>query len=485
VVDYFAAFLFSEPLTYDAKLPGSESAIDADEYYRLFAEDVDGSGTDLIPFLRDRFTEACVKQSAWWILDFPAPSEEAPRDLAEYRKLGLGDVTLRPFAREQILDWQRDERGNLLWLVAHEMCTIKDAPGADRLIQERWWILDRETVTLYGVEYDKNRPPNDHDTIEKLYVRSHPCGRVPAVQLELPKGLWIANRVADAQIEHFRLTAANSWNIKQTCYSMPVFKLQSNGEGHIPPTMGAGYFIAIGTEESADWIAPPTSHLDTVGQEIRYQKDELFRIVHQMSLGVDNNAATVGRSAASKIADAEAIRVILRSYGEEVREALEDTLDLVSMARGNRLEWAVEGLESFNSLDPEILIDLLERALAIGIPSKAFKVEAKSRAAEALLPGLGSEDQKVIREEIESGVDEEDEKESHEHEVGLSLAHAAAMAANGGTDEAAAGSRAGEDSATDARSGGGAPVAATAKNQASKSRRNRGRRRRAAPSDSV
>lgn len=420
VVDYFAALLFAHELTTTPTRGDGGEEAEAPEWAADFEPDCDGSGANLLDFIRDAFVDALIKRTGLWRLDFPDSYGSSP-DRATADRNGATDVRLARVKREQLLDCERDERGRLLWAVVHKGDRPRATPDDERnTTRHRWWVLTRKTAARYEAFVKDGEQLSPESDIRPVAEVTHNLGEVPLISLDVGDGLWVANRLESAQLEHFRLSSANGWSMRQTCYAMPLYKVE-DPQSWRPPKHGAGFYLALGKDEDGGWMAPPTAHIEAVQAEVKAQKDEVFRLVSQMSLGVDNNAAAVGRSAESKAADAEAIQVVLRAYGSKVRDALKLTLELLSKARGDDLSWVVEGLDRFETLDPDVLIELLETALAIDIPSNAFKVEAKVRAALALLPGLDKATRDQIREEITEGVeDEEDDEEiepdsSHHH----------------------------------------------------------------------
>ena len=160
----------------------------------------------------------------------------------------------------------------------------------------------------------------------------------------------------------------------------------------------------------------------------------------------------MGRSAESKQADAEAIRVILCAYGAKVSEAIERTYDLISQARGDELQWDVSGLDRFDTIDPEVLVPLLKELLDINVPSETWTVEALTRTALAMVPGLDQQKKAQILAEIQAGVPERQSKKDDEHEAEMALAHAAART---NADQAGTGARAREDARSPADGVGG------------------------------
>jgi hypothetical protein len=406
VIDYLAAQLFSVAPQYKV------TAGTTPEWFEKFEDNCDGRGTNLSELLRSVMVDALVHKTATLQLEFPrnygaaASRYDADRD-------GATGVVLRPVERQNLVDWECDDQGNLLWLISYESRKPRESPQAARdATRHTWRVLTRETSQTYQVDVPSNDYLRDESNIDTVADVAHALGVVPAVQLTVPDGLWVANRLESPQLEHFRLSAGNSWSIKRTCYAMPVFKVAPDWE---PPTMGAGYYLKIGPEDDAKYLAPPVDHLSVSTDETKAQKDEIFRIVTQMSLGVDNNAAAVGRSGKSKLADAEAMAITLGSYARLLKDATKTALNLVSRARGDDIQWTVEGLDKYETLDPETLIALLKDAG--DIPSRQFKIESAYRKAVGLLPGLTEQVKADIYEEIEDGVDEEQDAENELQEL--------------------------------------------------------------------
>lgn len=429
IVDYFTALLFASPILYKAELAGSE--VDNPEWFDRFLEDCDGNGSDLVDFLRLRTADAMVKRRGWWMLDFPDNYGTA-QSKADAEKDGSVWIALRGLQAEQVLDCGRDRRGRLLWAIVHQVECPRETPddGRDEDVHT-WHVLDRERVRIFEARTDKGSRLDEQKDATLVSEITHGLGDVPLVELDVQDGLWVANRLYDAQVEHFRLSSGLSWNIKRTCYAMPVFRIEDPEQFSRVQKMGAGYYLMLGKDEDMDWKGPPSAHLSVTREEIRSQKDEIFRLVTQMSLGVENNAASVGRSAESKVVDAEAIQVVLRSYGALVRDAVKKTLNLIGRARGEEFAWTVEGLDKFDTVPAETLVELLREAIDIGIPSKTFMAEAKFRAAMGLIPGIDQKTRDEIKTEIEQGLNEE---ENTEREL-IGLARRVGATAGGGPEE--------------------------------------------------
>jgi hypothetical protein len=409
IIDYFASFLFGSSLIMRAKRDGKD--IKPDPFYAAFKEDCDGDDNDIHLFLRLRVIEALTKRCAWWLVEMPPappdgdPAAEKPTSLAEWKDKGLDKGRVRAISADQLLDWEVDDDGHLVWAIVLSVKVVRPKPTDLReMVIERYDVYDRETVERFELVYDKRKRPAKNIDVPSKGKRPHGFSRVPLVSVDCGEALWLANRVASPQLEHFRLSCAQGWGIRRTCYAMPVFNLEDQTK---PPVMGAGYYIMLGLKEKMEWGSPPATPYEAIATEVKSQKDEIYRVVHQMAMGVDNNAAAVGRSAESKEIDSAAVRVVLEALGKIVRESVERTYDLLSEARGDDHEWAVSGLDNFANAS---LSDLVAAALGIttvDIPSPTFHREWAKRLAGAAVPDVDQSVKDTIAKEIDANITDE------------------------------------------------------------------------------
>lgn len=408
IVDYFASQLMAAPLTIRASDRESGETVEAfDQFYSDFKEDVDGRGKDLIDLARDAFRTALIKGKCWLIAALPSNGGRAPRTRAEWEASSLGAVRATKLEPEHVLDWEHGEDGSLLWALTYEESRPRSSLTDSRArIRGTWRFYDAETVETFQLSWDPSRDNLTPDTeVPSIGREPHGFARVPLVCIEPPRGLWLMNRVAEAQVEHFRLSAGLGWAIRRTCYAMPVFKL-TGGANTGGPQMGAGYFLTIGAQDDVVWAAPPSQPFEVIAKEAKAQKDEIYRVAQQMAQGVENNAAAIGRSAQSKSADTASTEICLVAYGAIVREAIEKLYNLVAQGRGDTVKFRIGGLDRFNLSDPSIAVENAGKAEALAVPSVTFRKELLMSTAEALMPSLSQDKKDAIRREIEEGVTE-------------------------------------------------------------------------------
>jgi hypothetical protein len=423
IIDYFTSMLFVSKPVLKAKAAGAKDATaDPGEYWSKLREDCDGGGTDIDSLYKATLTRAMVERTGWLRLHQPTDGGPISGTAADFERRKLGECWIEHVDGEAVLDWELDDSGRLLFAVTHKLEARRTSVSSKRdQVVETWQWLTPSAVETFQLSYPKDKPPESTTEVPSLGSVPHTFGAVPLVCLDLPPALWVANRLRSPQLAHFRKLNAQSWSLSCTAYAMPVAKVRDPA-AFAEAAQGAGYGIVIGTEEDWSWEAPPNGHFAALDTEIKAEKDELFRIANQMALGVENNAAAIGRSAESKASDAESTRVVLTAFSRKVKETIEFTLELISRARGEKLKWSVEGLDDFAALDLTAFLEQLTLAKgAGGIPSRTFEIQSKTRLAEALLPDLDEEVKATIRQEIKDGAVDPVEQRDLEQAAALAV----------------------------------------------------------------
>lgn len=454
IVDYYVAWLFSA--NFDIRGTDSESGeaiAKLDDFYSNWKEDV-GNDTDLTAFLRERFTQTLVKGASHWLIEFPDDGGLVPQSAYEFHARGLGNAKLRKVECEQVYDWECNEgTDDLAWVILHDLKVPRKDPrsGPRNQIIETWTIYDATNVETFQCVYVVGKRPQPQTDIPSQGLKPHGAQQVPLVTMAVPEGLAVIDRTKEAALANFRLSAALEWGIKRTCYAMPVFKTDDDEK---PPIMGTGYYVQIGKDESYEWAAPPTAHLDVTSKEKDSAREEIYRITHQLALSVDNTkAAAVGRSGESKEMDALATRVVLNAFGACVKSAVEKSYEILSDGRGDtEISFSIEGLDSFDTQGVAVLIDNAVKAQPLSIPSKTYKKEVKTRVALAMIPDADQSVKDQVRKEVDEGV--ENEPDVDPDVLAAAQAHMAASKIIGGADAGTGSDDANSKQTGDRRAGG-------------------------------
>jgi len=404
LVNLFASWLFTDEPEVEPHTQDGEK-VEPDAFYSRFCEDCDGLGTDDDAFLRARIVDSLVDDCAFWQVCFPKPGS-TPESLAEWEQQGVGRATLRPIKARNVINWRRAKRetdgqpGRLLWLLEYqrdeELLEITDA---DVTVTETWtlWRADGQHKR-WSWSFPQSKPRKSNEDVPEIEAPYDPTGSLPIVDLCLPHELRLVEHLSSAQLEHFRKRCALSWGMDRTCYVMPVLKTKAR---KTPPRMGAGYYLQLGTDESLEWPAPPSTPYDTIGGYIATLKDEIHRVAIAMAQGVDNNAAAIGRSGDSKQADANATEKVLFALGKFVVLVWERTLDLVSLGRGDAYQWTARGMDEYSIADVGTLVEQAVSAELLKIQSPTFQREMQTRLALATLgDGTDEATRNAIKQEI-------------------------------------------------------------------------------------
>ncbi len=203
IVDYFVTWLFTGRIEYRTKDgPVATDVHEPPEWFASFKADVDTLGTGLSEFLRDRMCDAMVKRRAWMLVDFPT-AETPAESLADFRARGLDRGYLVALDFEDVIDWEVDENGSLLWAMIKRRDLRRTNPLASRdTVTDSWTLYTREEWTRWKVTYEKGKEPKPDDLIP--FAASGPIGtpgKVPLVHVCLPKGLWVMNRPYSPALE--------------------------------------------------------------------------------------------------------------------------------------------------------------------------------------------------------------------------------------------------------------------------------------------
>lgn len=393
IVDFFAAQLFAAPFMVRS------SSLEIDPYYASVKEDADGLGTDLAQLMRARFVSSLVSGWAWVLAEMPDDGGEPVDNLATHKARGLGDARVKGLDASDVIDWEVGDDGLLDWAIVYSIKLRRPSPEETRSIYtETWDVYDRENVRTYQLEYDPKRKPKDKTEVPLIKERSHRFNRVPLVRFSLPEGLHLMGRCADAQIEHFQLSCALGWALRRSAFPLGIWNLKDKDS---KPSAQPGMGIAIGVDESFEWVETTGASVSVLQEEIKAQRDEIHRVASQMSNSVDNTAASIGRSGDSKMADAEASEVCLHAYGDVVKSTVEDIFELISDARGDTdVRFSIEGMSVFNLESIVSSLNNIKAAEELKIESPTLRAELSYKAADLLLPDASQVIKDKIRAEI-------------------------------------------------------------------------------------
>lgn len=395
ILDYFRHNLFAE----EPQIRPCDGDTPPD-WWPEFSENASGSDKSFVDFVRDVWLDVMICRRAGWLIGLNTDVTGAKGKA----------VTLTPYPAEQIYDWERDDSGELLWVVLGTKQTYREFPK-DRVQTETFTYLDRESWKTWEIIRQKD---GDQE-LNIIGEGTYDLERVPFEMIELPEGLWIADKLAAPCTDMFnkqvRLTNAQLLG----CIMQPFLK--SGDQNAQSRVFGEGELLRLrsadptgGGEEDFGWKSPDTAPLQFIAEQIKEQKDELYRICHMMSLAVDSKAVSaIARSGASKIEDRKAELNMLVAFGGYVSAAMMRTANLISEIQGDGTDWEIDGFKNFtvSSLDEEIQIAALAKTMQFKSRTANEKLELK--VINRLLDFVDERTKETIEQETKDGYDQEEE----------------------------------------------------------------------------
>ncbi|MBI1356548.1 MAG: DUF4055 domain-containing protein [Acidobacteria bacterium] len=398
-IDWYAATLFRTE-------PGMELCTEdpaAKQFFRDFLADSDRCGTSLFELTKHTFIDALVYGSSYALIDFPRV-DSAARNRAEEDECGLSRAYLTRVSPLELVNWREDERGELDWAVVKTERVFQeslDDPATVR--EERWSYYDR---TDYRV-FVRRRREGEGDApgagqIELVSEGRHALAeleRTPLVRMKVSDGLWLANKAALLQQEHFNKSNALGWALHMGLFAMPVIYSEREWQ----QIVGEAYYIQLGPEDRFGWTEPEGKVFEIAAENLDRLKDEIYRVCYLMTQSAGREARNLGQSGASKKRDFAVTHEVLRSYAKTIKEFLRQTLALTAKARQDEIAFEISGLDDFDSPDLREEVETAGLLRELKLASPRLEKEASKRVALRYLEGASQKMKDLVLEEIEQG----------------------------------------------------------------------------------
>ncbi len=328
IVDWYAATLVRrEP---DLEFTGTNDR--AKEFLAHFAQNCDQRGTTLTQFFKQQITEALVCGKSYVVVDFPKAQGQA-RTRADEDASGLSRAYLMPYGAEELINWSYDAKGELEWVVIRTSWLKQDSVRSSGWKREKRWIYyDRERFEIYA------RRDGDATPIELVDEGRHGfagIGRVPVFELSVSEGLWLTNKIALLQLEHFNKSNALGWALTMGLFAMPV--IYSDREFN--QITGESYYIQLGPDDRFGWTEPSGNVYQIAADNLTRLKDEIYRVSYLMQQASGASAgAAVGAEPAVGLqrhaGDSAGVR--RRGEGLDAQRAVGDCGGAAGRAGGGR-----------------------------------------------------------------------------------------------------------------------------------------------------
>lgn len=414
LIDFIVAALSSDPLTVEAEpeLPS---------WYKEFFKETSRPGGKKVPidqFMRKQIRTALICRRAWTLVDLPRldaeSDEDLPKSLAEQEQAGALDAYLCAIEPENVVDWEEDEDGRILWaIVLNKTQRRKGLTGDRSVTREEYTYYDSTSWARYAIEYTKGKEPTEETPVPFEDGDTHSFGVAPLVPLELDAGLWAMAKVEQLAVAHFNTTSALLWGEKRSLFQFLVMNLADEASAPLADPnrsqqrIGPGRAWVGSEKDTVGYVGPDAAPFMFALEHLNNMRDEMHRVLHSMAQSVDNSGAALQRSGASKAQDQAVTTVVLKALGTNVREHADSVMQMVERGRdeADKYEHVIHGLEEFDNMSIEAFLEEAATLEEIDIPSETFHRRYKySLAKRALGPGAEDEDLDAIREELEENI---------------------------------------------------------------------------------
>ena len=394
IIDWYAATLFRrEPtLTFD----GNDDS--ARQFYSEFADDCDLRGSTLSDFFRRQTIEALVAGRGFIVIDFPDLGRKA-KNRAEEDKLGLSRAYLCEYPAESLVNWQRNERGEFDWVVLKTERRVDEAGAGEWVIKRRWMYYGREEFQIY----DQIERGGHAGSVELVKQGLHGLAKkkvVPVVEFGFGDGMWLMNKAASLQLEHFNKSNALGWALTMGLFAMPV--VYSDREWQ--ECVGESYYLQLGPQDRFGWTEPEGHVYEVAMQNIDRLKEEIYRVCYVVNQALGSQSKTTQLTGLSKQRDYQITQEVLRGFGDRVKDTLKKILRMISGAREDGVLIDVTGLDEFDIGDFTSELADAEKLLSLGIGSETFRSQVLKKLAAKYLCDVRQEIKDRIAQEIDSSV---------------------------------------------------------------------------------
>jgi hypothetical protein len=389
-IDWYGATLFRrEPIL---SFEGDNEA--AKSFFWEFTEDCDRKQTSLTDFFRRQLVEALTSGASYILVDFPRQAGPAA-NRAEEERLGASRAYLVEYRAEDLINWSLDEQGNFAWVVLRTTGLRQDAVSDAGWVKEtRWLYYDKEEYKIFRRAEGETGQKGQPELVASGRHGLAGLHRVPLFSLKVSEGLWLMNKAALLQLEHFNKSNALGWALTMGLFAMPVIY----SEREWKQIVGESYYIQLGPEDKFGWTEPEGKVYQIAVENLNRLKDEIYRVCYLMPQAWDGTRL---QSGLSKQRDFTITQEVLRGYGDAVKDCMKRVLRAIEQARQDGLTVDVSGLDEFDIGDFTSELDDAERLLGLSVGSPTLRKEIFKKLAYKYLCDVRQELKDQILKEIE------------------------------------------------------------------------------------
>jgi hypothetical protein len=443
-LERFKALLFSTPMTIVPSAVTNDPATkskalpsDLEDFLHEFERNCDGKGTSLHNFTKQAFLTALKQSHALTMVDFPRIAKEAKA--SNYQgQLDNGELNgyLVDVPLCNVINWQRDELGNLLWLTIFVEQQFRVGPLEPLKCLYRWTTvaLENGVVVLHVYEkvlnLDENETLEDEDEVPEVDTVKTSFPELNIAEMCMSPGLALGNIIGPACEQLFRTDSIiNAAAQRNVIFSLPILMAGNNmnaaaGDGRRainitqmnPNRFGQGPQVAqkqggwmlIGNQDDAKMLESEGKGLAALQEQKKVIIERINASVHQVAQNIQARGTQNALSAAAKQEDRRDTEIILNEFKLVVETYVLKIISLLlSLRKQTTVSLHMEGLNVEDDIDRD---QILKEVQAYGQFPQAeiFKVNFQYNAAIGLLGDDLDDDDKVeLRSQIEDSVKKE------------------------------------------------------------------------------
>jgi hypothetical protein len=406
IIDWYSATLFRRGPT--LHFQGANET--GQTFLSELTENCDLRGTNLTSFFRRCFSDALITGQSYILIDFPRATRAAT-NRAEEDEIGLSRAYLVRYSAEDLINWSLDQRGDFEWVVLKQSVERQVSIDSPEIVKETYWFyFDKAEYRTFrrieeANEISSFRFADGTDTSKAADIQLIAQGahslvrqrRVPLLTMQVSEGLWLMNKAAHLQLEHFNKSNALGWAISMGLFAMPV--IYSDREWN--QIVGESYYIQLGPQDRFGWTEPEGKVYQIAAQNLESLKEEIYRVCY-LSQASGEMVGGHSQSAFSKQLDFAITQEVLRAYGDTVKDAIRKILTAISDAREDKLQISVSGLDELDIGNFETELQEATNLLQLGIASPTFKRQVFQKLALKYLSDVRQETKDKIAEEIDA-----------------------------------------------------------------------------------
>ena len=391
IVDWYASTLFRREPT----LHFETGQLAGQNFLASFVDDCDRKGTSLANFFRRCFIDTLVAGRSHILIDFPRKHADAI-NRAEEDAAGLSRAYLVRYSAEDLINWSVDDCDEYEWIVLRQTVLRQPRVDSAETTEETYWhYYNRSEYQIYRrIEGEKSSPivliaHGAHALVQQQ--------RVPLITLQISEGLWLMNKAAGLQLEHFNKSNALAWAITMGLFAMPV--IYSDREWD--QIVGESYYIQLGPSDKFGWTEPDGKVYTTAASNLETLKEEIYRVCY-LSQASGEMQSGQSKSAVSKQLDFTITQEALRGYGAAIKHCIKRIISAISIARQDEVVATVTGLDEVDIADFGTELQNASSLLQMGIQSPTMKREIFRRLAVKYLNDARQETKDQIAREIDA-----------------------------------------------------------------------------------